>query len=124
MILLKNIQTDVVQPLLDVFNGQEVYVHFELTNGAYAAYRNGKFHAAGGYVRNARLNVLHGKIKGEDPYRVGLKTEDGWIFAEGLSMFEHKENESLYLYGFDEQGKLSVALQLSTIPFEGGVLSE
>ncbi|WP_343073213.1 DUF1806 family protein [Salicibibacter cibi] len=115
------IHVDIVQPLLDFFNEKHVYIHFELTNGAYAAYRHGKHHAAGGYVRNARMDVQHGKIKGEDPYRVGLKTDDGWIFAEGLSMFDYKNNESLYLYGFDEQGKLAVALQLSTIPFRGGI---
>ncbi|SDI98639.1 DUF1806 family protein [Natribacillus halophilus] len=118
---MKNIQADAVQTALNTFKGQQIYVHFELTNGAYAAYRHGKFQASGGFVRNARVNVLHGKISGDDPFRVGLKTEDGWIFAEGLTAFEEKANESLYLYGLDEQGKLSVALQLSTVPFEEGV---
>ncbi|MBB6450761.1 hypothetical protein HNR44_002751 [Geomicrobium halophilum] len=113
---MKNIEKNAVQAALDTFSGKQMYVHFEMTNGAYAAYRHGKFHAAGGYVRNARQDIKHGKITGDGPYRVGLKTENGWIFAEGLSVFEQNDG-SLYLYGFDEQEKLSIALQLSTAPF-------
>ena len=37
------------------------------------------------YIRNAKVTCSRAKITGEGPFRAGLKIEDGWIYAEGLT---------------------------------------
>ena len=65
-----------------------------------------------------KFEYEHGKIVGDDPYRVGLKLEIGWVYAEGLNHFELDEHGRLLLAGLDSTGKLAVALQISLQPFE------
>jgi hypothetical protein len=115
---LEPISISQVQKHIDEFAGQEVYIHLETTNGAYASHFNEAFFSAGAYIRNAKVIYEHGKIVGEGPYRTGLKMEIGWIYAEGLTHFELDEYGRLLLAGHDYDGKMAVALEISKTPFE------
>ena len=106
------IETERVQQALDSLVNTDLYVHLETTSGAYTK------NAASAFIRNARVRFSHGRIKGDSPYRVGLKMPHGWIFAEGLTDWEPLDDEGrLLLAGHDSDGKLTVALQLSPKPF-------
>lgn len=114
---MKPINQKAVQTALDAFKNKDVYIHLETTNGAYASHYNADFHNAGAYIRNAQIQYSRGKITGESPYRVGLKTDNGWVYAEGLTDWELDEQGRLLLAGHNREGKLAVALQLSEKPF-------
>jgi hypothetical protein len=107
-----------VQEAINTYANQDVYIHLETTNGAYASHHDQTFFSAGAYIRNALVRYEHGKITGTDPYRVGLKINLGWIYAEGLTHFEIDEQDRLLLAGHDNKGKLAVALEISKTPFE------
>lgn len=112
------IDVNEVQNAIDSFAKQDVYLHLETTNGAYASHHDETFFSAGAYIRNAQVQYEHGKIVGEGPYRVGLKLAIGWVYAEGLTHFEIDEAGRLLLAGLDNSGKLAVALEISQNPFE------
>jgi Protein of unknown function (DUF1806) len=107
-----------VQDALEGFLDTEVYVHLETTNGAYASHHNEQFFSAGAYLRNAKLTYERAKITGAGPYRVGLKIPFGWVYAEGITHYEQDDKGRLLLAGHDYDGKLAVALQISSTPFE------
>jgi hypothetical protein len=106
-----------VQGLLDVLKGQDIYIHLEMTSGAYAAHFDSTKHPSATFITNAVIRYTNGSIAGEGPYRVGLKTENGWVYSEGLTHWEETDKERLIMAGHDLQGKLVVALQLSRTPF-------
>ncbi|MCM3760778.1 YojF family protein [Alkalihalobacillus oceani] len=112
------ISLDEVQAYLNQFARQEVYLHLETTNGAYASHHDENFFSASAYIRNALIEYEHGKIIGTGPYRVGLKLKIGWVYAEGLTHYELDEKGRLLLAGHGFDGKLAVALELSKQPFE------
>ncbi len=114
---MKPIRSEDVQIVLDSFLDQDVYVHLETTNGAYAAHGPDKRPAVGAYIRNGLIRYSRGVISGNGPYRVGLKLEFGWVYAEGLTDWEMDDKGRLLLAGHDETGKLAVALELSPTPF-------
>ncbi|MTT30874.1 DUF1806 family protein [Terrilactibacillus sp. BCM23-1] len=114
---MKPIERHLVQPLIEKFKNKKIYVHLETTNGAYATHTDQTFHSAGAFIRNARVEFSQGKLTGKGPYRVGLKMELGWIYAEGLTDFEMDEKGRLLLAGHNHEGKLAVALELSEHPF-------
>jgi hypothetical protein len=114
---MKPIDKSIVQPALDSFLNREVYLHLETTNGAYAAHRQESSVTMGAYIRNGRISYGRGIITGDGPYRVGLKMELGWVYAEGLTDFEIGQDQ-LLLAGHDQEGRLAVALELSLYPFE------
>lgn len=107
-----------VQDAINSFANQDVYIHLETTNGAYASHNDQSFFSAGAYIRNALVRYELGKITGNGPFRVGLKINLGWIYAEGLTHFEIDEDNRLLLAGHDSNGKLAVALEISNTPFE------
>ncbi|WP_040206830.1 YojF family protein [Neobacillus jeddahensis] len=107
-----------VQEAINRLANQDVYVHLETTNGAYASHHNQDFFSAGAYIRNALVRYELGKITGIGPHRVGLKLNLGWIYAEGITHFEIDSENRLLLAGHDHNGKLAVALEISTTPFE------
>ncbi len=115
---LESIVASKVQGLINQFARQEVYIHLETTNGAYASHFNEDFFSAGAYIRNAKIQYEHGKIVGDGPFRVGLKMDIGWIYAEGLTHFELDEHGRLLMAGHDHSGKLAVALEISKTPFK------
>jgi len=106
-----------VQERLDRLRRQDVYVHLEMTTGAYAAHRDSTKMAASTFITNALIRYAYGSIEGEGPYRVGLKMDKGWVYSEGLTHWDPDDSERLILSGHDAQGKLVVALQLSKTPF-------
>jgi len=111
------INQEAVQEKLEQFKNKSVYVHLETTNGAYASHFGNQGVNVGAYIRNANLTFTEAKIIGELSYRVGLKTEIGWVYAEGLTDSE-MHGEQLLLAGHDAEGRVMVALQISETPFE------
>ncbi|CAM4524469.1 hypothetical protein FHS16_006385 [Paenibacillus endophyticus] len=111
------INLDKVQLMIESFKDEELYLHLEMTTGAYASHIDSSKHPAANFITNARIKYSHGSIAGIGPYRVGLKMADGWIYSEGLTHWEEQETGRLLLAGHDGQGKLVVSLQLSREPF-------
>lgn len=114
---MQSIQPAVIQQMIDKLQGQNLYIHLEMTSGAYAAHFDSSKHPAATFITNAVIHYTHGSISGNGPYRVGLKMNQGWIYSEGLTHYEETESERLIMAGHDNQGKLVVALQLSREPF-------
>jgi len=106
-----------VQAALADRAGQDLFIHLETNAGAYAGLRDTKVVPVGAYIRNGRVRFERGAITGSGPYRVGLKTEHGWVYAEGLTDWEVDGMGRLLLAGHDADGCLGVALQLSQEPF-------
>src|SRR5690625_1770343 len=115
---MKPIDIIEVQEKLNEFISKPVYVHLETTNGAYASHFGNKGINVGAYIRNAQLTFSNAVIKGDISFRVGLKTEIGWVYAEGLTDYELYETDTLLLAGHDPDGRLMVALQISEKPFK------
>lgn len=107
-----------VQAALDSYRDENVYLHLETTNGAYAAHRQEGAMAVCAYIRNGLIRYERGTIKGDGPYRVGLKMDLGWVYAEGLTDWELDALGRLLLSGNDEEGRLAIALELSRDPFD------
>ncbi|MGM8215227.1 YojF family protein [Bacillaceae bacterium W0354] len=115
---MKAIQMEEVQQYIDQFVNKEVYIHLETTNGAYAKHFDKNAYNVGAYIRNAKLTYERGKIvEQEGSYRVGLKHDIGWIYAEGLTDYEMTEHGQLLLTGHDREGRLMVTLEISRKPF-------
>ncbi|TQS74808.1 DUF1806 family protein [Ornithinibacillus gellani] len=115
---MKPIEISTVQEKLDSFLHQEVYIHLETTNGAYASHLNEKAYNVGAYARNIKVQFSQAKIVGDKQvHRVGLKLDMGWIYAEGLTHWEMLEDGKLLMAGHDREGRLMVALQISETPF-------
>lgn len=115
---MKPINKEEVQALLDQYANKEVYVHLETTNGAYASHFGNKGVNVGAYIRNAKLKYTNAVIAGDRGYRVGLNTELGWVYGEGLTDYEVYDENKLLLAGHDGEGRLMVALQISETPFK------
>lgn len=115
---METINVQKIQQSINDFAKKIVYIHLETTNGAYAPHHNDSFFSTGAFIRNAEVCYEHGKIIGDGPYRVGLKLSIGWIYAEGLTHFEIDQYGRLLLAGYDYDGKLAVALQISRTPFK------
>ncbi|WP_339146345.1 MULTISPECIES: YojF family protein [unclassified Sutcliffiella] len=113
---MKLIDQNHVQAELNKLIDVTVFLHLETTNGAYAGHHNTGL-AVGAFIRNVPLKFERAKIVGKGPYRVGLKLEHGWVYAEGVTHYEVDDKERLLLAGLNPEGKLAVALQLSQEPF-------
>jgi hypothetical protein len=111
------IEIEEVQSRIDALKGQDVYVHVEMTNGMYAQHNGLVNHLAANFIQNALINYSHGMIKGDGPFRVGLKTELGWVYTQGLTHYERENPEQLILSGHDSEGKLIVTLLIGREPF-------
>jgi hypothetical protein len=114
---MKPAMKEQIQKEIDRLEKKDVYIHLETTNGAYATHFNESFFSAGAYIRNARLQYEYGSIKGDGPYRIGLKMDFGWVYAEGITHFEVDDKGRLLMAGHDNNGKLAVALEISETPF-------
>lgn len=106
-----------IQSMLNRLLNKEVYIHLETTTGAYSAHNNEKNMTVVAFIRNAKVKFSQAKIKGEGPYRVGLKIENGWVYAEGITDYEVDSQNRLLMAGHDHEGKLAIALQISETPF-------
>ena len=114
---MEPVQLETLQHHLDRFAGEDVYIHLETTNGAYANHFNQEVFNAGAFIRNVQLRYELAKVVGDSPHRVGLKLPNGWVYAQGITHFEVDEHDRLLMAGHDYSGKLAVALQISRTPF-------
>ena len=115
---MQQINSHEVQSRLSAWENTPLYIHLELTTGAYTAHHDKSAHPAANFIRNAVIQYSAGSIQGTDnTYRVGLKLEHGWVYAEGLTHYVVEQADQLVLAGINKEGKLVVALQLSTKPF-------
>ena len=96
---------------LDALRGRTWYLHLETTAGAYT---EGGF---GAFIRNARIMVRGAALRGSGPYRVGLETDTGWVYAEGLTDWEADADGRLLMAGYDGEGRVTVSCELSPTPF-------
>ena len=115
------IQVDQVQSLISEYENKPVYLHVETTNGAYANHFDSKVFNAGTFLRNIQVTFTHAHLTGgnKEPYRVGLKLDNnGWVYVQGLTHYEVNDNGEFLLAGFNYEGQLAAALEISTQPFE------
>ncbi|WP_062750456.1 YojF family protein [Shouchella tritolerans] len=115
---MEPIEKERLQSLLDSFLNEDVYLHLETTNGAYASHFDESFFSASAYIRNALISYEHGVVAGNGPYRVGLKMNIGWVYGEGLTHFELDKKGRLLMAGHGPDGKLGVAFEISRTPFD------
>lgn len=107
-----------LQERINSFANEDVYVHLETTNGAYASHFDEKVFNAGCFIRNVVVQYELGKVTAEAPHRVGLKLANGgWIYAQGITHYELDDQGRLLMAGLDYDGKLAVALEVSKTPF-------
>lgn len=111
------INKEKVQARLEALKNIELYIHMEMTMGAYTSHRDQSVHPASNFIKNAKIKFEHGMITDQSPYRVGLKLDGGWVYAEGMTHWDETENDKLILSGNAKDGKLIAALQLSKEPF-------
>lgn len=98
------VDKDQVAKELQTFVGSNVYVHSEATSYMFA--------------RNFKASVTHALIAGEGPYRVALRYDGhGWLRMEALTHYEVDEQGRLLLAGYDDRGRMNVALHLGKEPF-------
>ncbi len=114
---MKLIDREEVQRRIDALRDTELYIHLEMTMGAYTAHRDQSVHPASNFIKNAVICYAHGSLSEKAPYRIGLKLEEGWVYTEGLTHWDETDMERLILSGNDKEGKLIVALQLGKKPF-------
>ncbi|UOQ48268.1 YojF family protein [Gracilibacillus caseinilyticus] len=115
---MEPIEINQLQKHIDDRANKDVYVHLETTNGAYASHFNEDAYNVGAFIRNAKVKYQRGKVVGAvATYRVGLKLDIGWIYAEGVNQFEINDQNQLLMAGHDREGRLMVSLQISETPF-------
>jgi hypothetical protein len=111
------IQQDKVSAALQSFCNASAYLHLETTNGAYASHNDEKVMTVGAFIRNGHIQIERAQLAGNGPYRVGVKIQLGWVYAEGITHYEIDDKGRLLLAGYDSEGRLAVAFQLSKEPF-------
>lgn len=117
---MKEIVQQHVQEILNDYTDKEVYIHVEITGGMYASHFNEEVFNASTFVRNVCVNIEKATIKEGDrgQYRIGLKLDNGgWVYVMGLTHYVINEDSELIIHGFNYEGKLASALQISTLPF-------
>lgn len=65
-------------------------------------------------------NIYACSVKGgnKEPYRIGLKLSNGgWVYVQGLTHYEVNEHDEFLIAGFNYEGQLAAALQISERPF-------
>ncbi|WP_379135332.1 DUF1806 family protein [Paenibacillus sp. sgz500958] len=93
-----------VEATLRTFVGEEIYIHSEATSYL--------------FVRNFKVKVSDAFIAGDGPYRVALRFDGhGWLRIEALTHYEVDGNARLLLAGYDDKGRMDVALHLGKEPF-------
>lgn len=104
---MQRIDIQKLQHALDRWAGRRAFIHLETTRGAYT---EGTY---GAFARNVEINIEYATIAGSGPYRLGIKTTHGWVFAEGLTDWLAAGDERLECAGLDDKGRITVAVTLS-----------
>ncbi|UVI31015.1 YojF family protein [Paenibacillus spongiae] len=93
-----------VEAELQTFLGAEAYIHSEATSFV--------------FVRNFKVRVTDVFIAGEGPFRAALRFDGhGWLRMEALTHYEADGSGRLLLAGYDDRGRMNVALHLGKEPF-------
>ncbi|MCY9659339.1 DUF1806 family protein [Paenibacillus chondroitinus] len=93
-----------VEDELQAFIGHDVYIHSEATSFV--------------FVRNFKVKVTQAFIAGEGPFRAALRFDGhGWLRMEALTHYEIDTNGRLLLAGYDDRGRMNVALHVGKEPF-------
>ncbi|SFS72253.1 DUF1806 family protein [Paenibacillus sp. BC26] len=93
-----------VEAELRKFVGSEVYIHSEATSFM--------------FVRNFKVRVTHAFIAGEESFRAALRFDGhGWLRMEALTHFEADGQGRLLLAGYDDRGRMNIALHIGREPF-------
>ncbi len=98
------------------FANKEIYLHLEMTMGAYTAHKDKKVHPASNFAKNVPIKFMHGTLSDSFPFRIGLKLDKGWVYAEGLTHYEYTDDGVLLFSGNDDEGRLIAAVHLSDMP--------
>lgn len=114
---MDTIQVERVQQAIDSFLNKDTYIHLETTTGSYANHKDEKAMTVSAFIRNSIIRFERGSIKGDNPYRIGLKTENGWVYAQGITHFEIDSENRLLMAGHNGEGQLAISLELSLTPF-------
>jgi len=101
---MNNITRPQVEAKLKRFAGADVYLHSEATSFV--------------FVRNFKVRVTDAFLAGDGPFRAALRFDGiGWLRMEALTHYEEDGDGRLLLAGFDDKGRMSVALHLGKEPF-------
>jgi len=101
---MKPIDRPQVEAALRAFAGADAYVHSEATSFV--------------FVRNFKIHITETHVAGEGSYRVALRFDGhGWLRTEGLTHYEVDGQGRLILAGYDDRGRMNVALHLSKEAF-------
>jgi hypothetical protein len=111
------IDPSALQAELDRRSGRPQFLHLETTTGSYTLLGPEKRPPVIAFVRNVQVVYQRGSVRGSGPYRVGLKLEHGWVYADGLTDMTVSDRGELLIAGHDPDGQLTIALQLSEAPF-------
>jgi hypothetical protein len=114
---MRPIDAEAVQRILQSMKDQDIYICLEMTTGAYASHIDRSRMTASTFIKNGMIRYTRGLITGEGPYRIGLKTETGWIYSQGLTHWDDSDPDRLILAGHDHEGKLVVGFYLGKEPF-------
>ncbi|MDQ6420588.1 DUF1806 family protein [Paenibacillus sp. LHD-117] len=103
--MMNPIDKPVVESMLRSYVGADVYLHSEATSFM--------------FVRNFKVNVTHAFVAGEGPvYRAALRFDGhGWLRMEALTHYEAEGDSRLLLAGYDDRGRMNVALHIGKEPF-------
>ncbi|WP_419871860.1 DUF1806 family protein [Candidatus Pristimantibacillus sp. PTI5] len=101
---MKYINKPELEAAFQGFRAQEAYLHSEATSFV--------------FVRNFKVRLEEVFIAGEGPYRLALRFDEiGWLRMEALTHYEIMADGKLLLAGYDEFGRMNVALHLGKEPF-------
>lgn len=117
---MEKINHESVQEILNSYQNKKVYVHVEVTSGVYADHLDSEVFNAGTFLRNIQVEFAQGAIRGgkNGEFRVGLKlTNGGWIYVLGLTHYEVNDRDEFIMHGFNHDGKLASALEISAQEF-------
>jgi hypothetical protein len=93
-----------VEAHLRSFVGTDAYIHSEATSFV--------------FVRNFKIKITDAFIAGEGTYRVALRFDGhGWLRMEALTHYEVDGEGRLIIAGYDDRGRMNVALHLGKEPF-------
>lgn len=104
--MMKKIDKTLVEAELRKYVGEEAFVHSEATSYV--------------FVRNFKIQLTDARIAGDGdgPYRVALRFDGhGWLRMEALTHYEVDDQGHLLLAGFDDRGRMDVALHLGKEAF-------
>ncbi|HEX6987826.1 MAG TPA: DUF1806 family protein [Bacillota bacterium] len=115
---MQPIDPEALRQKLQGMRGLPLYLHLETTRGAYTK------NTYGAFARNVRIRFDQAGVGGSGPFRVGLRLQGGWVVAEGLTHWEQDDHGRLLIAGHDDEGRLTVALELSPDPFPMAFVEE